>query len=329
MLVEALRRRLGDPQARSFQLMGEDLALLTGGDLAEAAQAWQAALDAIPLLVRPRLVEVLTELQAQAHAFLRKYNRNVHARVAGYVEMARRCRFAYPWPVVAILGIEQVLSGLRQNRLYGLVGEAARWLGFRALSQLSDGSDDILRRTNRGIFADSVPTMMLALRARSLRQAGETALAEALVEGPLPPFFDDECRALARALTAGLELPDPGARFEALAELTLRHFGREQAIFSFQIGPAPTRQPPALIRRLLAVRDLPAPVVEDGQVVIRPFVLSPGFDLRDHDARVAELGRAFVTSVTTRVEDYRHACTHVLARWGRPGEQLVIDYCDS
>jgi hypothetical protein len=36
MLVDALRRRLNDPRAHSFQLMGEDLALLDGADFAAA-----------------------------------------------------------------------------------------------------------------------------------------------------------------------------------------------------------------------------------------------------------------------------------------------------
>jgi hypothetical protein len=173
VLIDALRRRLADPDASSFQLLGEDLTLLTGDDLLEAGRAWQAALERVPAAWRARVAEELTALQREAHRFVRKYNRSVHARLAGYVEIGRRCRFAYPWPVVAILGIEQVLTGMRQNRVYGLVGEAARRLGWRALAQITDGSEDVLRRTNRGIFADSLPPVMLALRAHALRQAGE------------------------------------------------------------------------------------------------------------------------------------------------------------
>jgi hypothetical protein len=129
MLIDALRRRLGDPEAQSFQLLGEDLVALTGADLADAARAWQAALERVPAEHRARVDAELTALQGEAHRFLRKYNRSVHARLAGYVEIGRRCRFAYPWPVVAILGIEQVMEGMRHNRVYGLVGEAARRLG--------------------------------------------------------------------------------------------------------------------------------------------------------------------------------------------------------
>ena len=325
MLVDALRRRLGDPEAASFQLTGEDLVLLTGDDLARAGADWQAALARVAEPLRPRVVDELGAVQREAHRFLRKYNRSVGARIAGYVELGRRCRFAYPWPVVAVLGIEQVLSGMRQNRVYGLVGEAARRLGWRALWQLSDGGDDVLRRTNRGIFADSVPTVLLGLRAHALAGAGEPALAAALLDGPLPPVCDEECRAVARGLRDGLALVDPAARFTALARLTLRHFGREQAIFSHHIGPPPARATSPVVRRLMAIRAVPAPVVRRGQVRLEPFALPPDFDLRDHATRVALFGRAFVESVTGSAADYRLAAAHVLRRWGRPGERLPPD----
>jgi hypothetical protein len=326
MLVDALRRRLGDPDAQSFQLLGEDLSALTGEDLMDAARAWQVALERVTPALRARVSDELTTLQRDAHRFLRKYNRSVHARLAGYVEIGRRCRWAYPWPVVAMLGIEQVLTGMRHNRLYGLVGEAARRLGWAALDQLSDGSEDVLRRTNRGIFADSLPTVLLALRAHALREAGEAAVAEALLDGPLPPTFDEECRALARALYDGLGVRDATERFGALSRLTTRHFAREQAIFSYQIGPPPSRAQPRVIRRLLAIRAVPAPVIADGRVTLAPFALPAGFDLRDHAARVALFGRAFVDSVTRSVDDYRSAAAHVTARYGRKSERPDIAY---
>lgn len=326
MLIDALRRRLGDPDAQSFQLAGEDLIALTGEDLADAARAWQAALERVPVEHRARVDAELGALQHEAHRFLRKYNRSVHARLAGYVEIGRRCQFAYPWPVVAILGIEQVMEGMRHNRVYGLVGEAARRVGWRALAQLTDGSEDVLRRTNRGIFADSLPTVMLALRAAELRRGGEAALAGALLDGPLPPTFDDECRALARALYDGLAIADAHRRFETLARLTVRHFAREQAIFTHQIGPPPSRPQPALLRRLLAIRAVPAPVVAGGRVRLAPFALPAGFDLRDHAARVSLFGRAFVDAITGSVDDYRVAVAHVVARWGRPHERAAVAY---
>ncbi len=325
-LIDALRRRLGDDRAQSFQLFGEDLLALTGGDLADAAAAWGAALERVPVGLRARVEEELTTLQAGAHRFVRKYNRSVHARLAGYVEIGRRCRFVYPWPVVAILGIEQVMEGMRQNRVYGLVGEAARRLGWRALAQLADGSEDVLRRTNRGIFADSLPTVLLALRADELRRAGQGELAAALVDGPLPPTFDEECRALARALFDGLAIADPAARFATLAQLTARHFAREQAIFTHQIGPPSSRPQPWALRRLLAIRAVPAPVVDGRRVRLAPFPLPRGFDMRDHDARVALFGRAFVDSITRTADEYRVAVAHVVARWGRPRERADVGY---
>ncbi len=326
MLIDALRRRLGDPDAQSFQLAGEDLIALTGADLADAARDWQSALERVPAEHRARVDEELGALQHEAHLFLRKYNRSVHARLAGSVEIGRRCRFAYPWPVVAILGIEQVMEGMRHNRVYGLVGEAARRVGWRALAQLTDGSEDVLRRTNRGIFADSLPTVMLALRADGLRRDGEAQLAGALLDGPLPPTFDEECRALARALYDGLAIADPQERFATLSRLTVRHFAREQAIFTHQIGPPPSRPQPVVLRRLLAIRAVPAPVVAAGRVKLAPFALPAGFDLRDHAARVSLFGRAFVDAVTGSVDDYRVAVAHVVARWGRPRERPPIDY---
>jgi len=326
MLIDALRRRLGDPEAQSFQLFGDDLIALTGGDLADAAREWQAALTRVPAAHRARVEEELTALQADAHRFLRKYNRSVHARLAGYIEIGRRCRFAYPWPVVAILGIEQVMEGMRHNRVYGIVGEAARRVGWRALAQLTDGSEDVLRRTNRGIFADSLPTVMLALRADALRRKGEAALAGALLDGPLPPTFDDECRTLARSLYDGLGIEDAQQRFATLSRLTVRHFAREQAIFTHQIGPPSSRPQPAVLRRLLAIRAVPAPIVDGGRVKLAPFALPAGFDMRDHGARVSLFGRAFVDSITRSIADYRTAAAHVVARWGRPGETAPIAY---
>jgi len=46
-----------------------------------------------------------------------------------------------------------------------------------------------------------------------------------------------------------------------------------------------------------------------------PFALPPGFDLRDHAARVAAFGRAFVASVTASPADHAIATAWVLARF--------------
>ena len=161
---------------------------------------------------------------------------------AGYVEIGRRCRFAYPWPVVAILGIEQVhRQGMRQNRVYGLVGEAARRMGWRGLADLIDGSEDVLRRTNRGIFADSCRRCCWRLRADELRRAGEgDARGGARRRAAAADVRRGVPRARSRALRRARHRR-AAARFAALSRLTVRHFAREQAVFTHQIGPPPSR----------------------------------------------------------------------------------------
>jgi hypothetical protein len=73
---------------------------------------------------------------------------------------------------------------------------------------------------------------------------------------------------------------------------------------------------------MTGLREVPAPaVVRDRrggpQVVFRPHALPAGFDMRDHDARVRELGRAFVEPVTGTVADYRAAVEYVVRRFDR------------
>ena len=303
MLIDALRARLGDPHAPSFRLMGEDLQLLTVGDV-HAALAVQATAD-------PAVLAEEAALATEAHGWLRKYNRSMHGRVAGYVELGRRCAFRYPWPIVAILGIVQVMSGMDRARLYGLAGRVASRLGYKFFEQLGDASEDILRRTNRGIFADSVPTVLRALRVAELRRAGNTAVADALADGAAALLWDDECARLCRAIADGLAITGDDAQFRALAATTLHHFDREQAIFSHHMS-ARSRS-----RKLPAAKAIPAPLVVRGKLVFKPFALPPGFDLRDHDARVAAFGQAFVTSVTGTLADYRVAREWVVARFGQ------------
>jgi len=306
MLIDALRARLAEPTAPSFRLMGEDLQLLT---LADALDALTAQAAAIPPAVRDELVVEERALAAEAHRWLRKYNRSMHGRVAGYLELGRRCAFRYPWPVVAILGIVQVMSGMDRARLYGLAGRLASRFGYAFFEQLGDASEDILRRTNRGIFADSVPTVLRALRAEELRAAGKRELAAALLDGRAALLWDAASSALCRAIADGLAIVDEGARFAALAEATLRHFDREQAIFTHHIAARSKR------RKLPSAKSLPAPIVDGAKLAFKPFRLPPGFDLRDHDARVAAFGAAFVTSVTGSPADYRVATDWVLAKF--------------
>jgi hypothetical protein len=307
MLIDALRARLGDPGAPSFRLMGEDLQLLTVDELRAAAAAQEAA---IPAVLRDELLGEERAIAVEAHGWLRRYNRSMHARVAGYLEIGRRCAFRYPWPIVAILGIVQVMAGLDRARLYGLVGRSASRLGYTFLERLGDASEDILRRTNRGIFADSVPTVLRALRVEALRCEGKAALADALIEGRAAVLWDAESAALCRAIADGLGIEDEAARFRALAATTLRHFDREQAIFTHHIASRRGS------RKLPAARFVPAPLIRRGKLEFKSFRLPPAFDLRDHELRVEAFARAFVTPVTGSPSDYRIARDWVIARFG-------------
>jgi hypothetical protein len=300
VLIDRLRARLGDPRAASFQLAGEDLALLDAEDIRAAADAHASALAAIPAELRGDLVDEERALAAESHAWLRRHNRSVHARIAGYVALARRCELRYPWPIVAVLGIHQVSTAIERNRLVGIAGRVRP-----KLSRLADASEDVLRRTNRGIFADSVPTVLRALRGEELARAGRRDLATALVTGAIAPWWDEQSRALCSAIAGGLALDDEPARFAALARTTHDHFAREQAIFTFHMG-AGKRPAPA--------REVTGPTIARGRLVFRARPLPLGFDMRDHDARVREFGRAFVTAVTSSIDDYRIAARWVLDR---------------
>jgi hypothetical protein len=332
MLVDVLRWRLSDAGAASFQLMGEDLTLLSGPELLKAAAAYSSELERLPPTVREPFEREQARLAGEAHRFLRRYNRSVHTRLSGYLEIGRRCQFQYPWPVVAMLGICQVLTGIGKNRVYGLIGPAASRLGLRVLEHMVESTEDVLRRTNRGIFADSMPTVMLALRVHELRQSGDRQLADALLDGPLPLLMDDESRSLAHALVEGLAIRSGSERFARLAQLTLEHFAREQAIFTYHMGPPAAREH-ALVKRLSGIKAVPAPVIVRSllgkrRVAFKPFAMPPGFDMRDHDTRVRELGRAYVSSVTGDLDDYRAAVAFVTDRFGKPGERAEIDFSD-
>ena len=125
-MLHALRHRLGAPSASSYQLMGEELHLLTVDDLRAAVAAHDAA---IPDDLRADLVAEELALATESHRWLAKYNRSVYGRIAGYVAIGKRLDFVYPWPVVAVLGILQVIGGMDRVRLYGLAGRIASRLG--------------------------------------------------------------------------------------------------------------------------------------------------------------------------------------------------------
>jgi hypothetical protein len=326
-LIEAVRRALGDARAGSFQLMGEDLSLVSGQALLEAAAAYQRGLDDLPPAVRERFVREQESLLGEVHAFLRTHNRSIHTRIRGYLALGQRLAFEYPWPVVAMLGICQVLEGITFNRRFAFLAPALRRLGSRTLDELVENTEDVLRRTNRGIFADSVPTVLTAVRVHELRLRGEHDVAEALLDGPLPPLMDEENRMLARQLSAGLAISGARERFDALSEVTLRHFDREQAIFTHHMNArrdgAPRTKARGLLNRALALRSVMAPTIErrgvgggDRHVVFARYELPRGFDMREHETRVELFADAFVKSVTREPEDYRAAVRYVVKRFG-------------
>src|SRR5262245_26448019 len=108
-LTDILRALLNEPGAASFQLMGEDLALLSAADVARAGAAYAAALARLPPSIADRFGSEQADLLRLAHDWLRWYGGSVHGRIAGYLQLGRLCEFEYPWPVVAILGICQVM----------------------------------------------------------------------------------------------------------------------------------------------------------------------------------------------------------------------------
>lgn len=312
----SLAERLG---LKSFQLTGAAFPLLGGPELHAAGCEYEEGLRALPAQVRGRYPQVQAEILREAADWLRRYDRSVSRRLAGYLALGRRCHFEYPWPVVAMLGIFAVQGGIARNQVLALWGRLGARAGVATLARISDLSEDILRRTNHGIFADSVPTVLYALSAHALRLRGEAELADALLSGPLPPLFDEESREIMRGLCHGLAVPDPAARFRLLADHTLRHFAREQAIFTHQMGPGRGRPTPPW-SWLFRARSVPAPVVVSGKAgrrtEFRPFPLPADFDLRDHDARVLHFGQAFVLSVTGTREDYQAAVEYVQRRLG-------------
>jgi hypothetical protein len=297
----------------SFELSGGDaLTGLTGAAWAAAANAYQAGLAKLPAALRSEFERRQAEILDEAYRFVHKHNRSVHARVAGYIELGQRCQFEYPWPVVAVVGICQAWEAVGQNRLRAFWGSALARLGQKSAQLVSDATDDVLRRTNRGIFADSVPTVLYALAAHGEK---DSELSRAFLDGPLPPIFDEESRDLMRRIVTGLKISDSAARFRNLADLTLHHFGREQAIFTYQMNARPKPKKATLLSRLGRLQRVSAPVIVDGTLRFRPYKLPADFDVRDHAARVEHFGRAFVTSITASRADYEAAQRYVLERF--------------
>ncbi len=131
------------------------------------------------------------------------------------------------------------------------------------------------------------------------------ALAEALLDGPLPPLIDDETRALGRAIYRGLGVRDAGERFKTLADVTARALLRRArpAVFSYHMGPRRAISRGGVARGAMArLRSVEAPRIVERkgglELVFAPYPLPRGFVMEDHEARVREFGKAFVTSIT-------------------------------
>ncbi len=216
-LLDEVRAVLADADLPSFRLYGEDLVALAPDRLRRAADEHDANVEKhVPPSLRKAVVEERTELLRAAHAFLTRYNPSIHNRIRGYLELGRRMEFAYPWPVVAILGIMEVMRTIRTVHLLGLAGGALERVGYSKLGETVERTDDVLRRTNRGIFADSVPTVLFALRCHELRTMDREDLARAILAGPRPIWMDAESKAIAQSLYEGLAVADPEQRFERL-----------------------------------------------------------------------------------------------------------------
>ncbi len=313
-------RELLDQQVESFRVYGEDLIVMTPDRLARAASRHQQELEKrVPQSLREPLIRAQRDVLTQAHTFVVRYGASIHTRIRGYLVLGERMKFEYPWPVVAVLGLHEVLRSLVRVHGLGVVAFGLARVGIPALSERIERVDDVLRRTNRGIFLDSVPTVLYALHALELERAGESAVSRLMLEGSCPIVMDEHALGLARSLVAGLRMEDPETRFAALAELTLVHFAREQAVFSHHLGAR--RAPVGRLERLLSARHIVAPRVEgrpgERRLVFRPSPLPAGFDLLDHDARVRVFGEAFVSSVTRSREDYRVAQRWVTDHYGR------------
>ena len=309
--------------------MGEDLTLLTGANLRSALAAYEAELMlTVPARLHDAFEAEQQALATEANTWLHRYNQSIHQRIQGYLALGSKSHWEFPWPTVAVLGLSQVLGGVLRTRLCGLAGRLARGLGGGMLERLASGIDDVLLRTNRSIFADSIPVVLMGLRCHQLRREGRAELAKALLEGPTPLLMDEDCRALAWGLYQAMGIPSAEERFVALAELTHGQFHREQAIFSHHIGNALSGKAAPALKLLLRFSEISAPHVEHGpggrRLVLKSFPLPSNFQLDDHETRVELFGQAFVHSITGSIADYETAVGYVLEQFSEAPEPAPL-----
>jgi hypothetical protein len=312
-LNESLQRALAPADASSFRLTNDELWLVTGADLKKAADEYEQAMSRLKPDLRKRVAEEHVELATATWKWLRRFNISMEERMAGYSAMGRAFGWEYPWPAVAVLGVMTVRGGVRQSELIRLAGSAVR-----LVLEVGDWMQDVLRRTNRQIFCDSIPSALWALRCHGLRQAGESMVADALLDGPLPPAMDEECRSVIRNLDASLRLEKSEERFVALTEMTMKQFDREQAVFtagmgSMRNGRIPSWEPWRL--RFTRLKKVDAPVIRGGKLVFEPYALPKDFEVRNHGQRTEIFGKAFVRAITGSMTDFRVAVDEVAKRF--------------
>ena len=119
----------------------------------------------------------------------------------------------------------------------------------------------------------------------------------------------------------GLGLEDREERFRCLAEVTLAHFAREQAILSFHMGVRASSSPPSprksWVARRLDPKSVYAPRIRNRTLELAPFPLPDGFQMKDHERRVEVFGEAFVKSITRTRDEYEIARDWVVGRFGK------------
>jgi hypothetical protein len=312
-LNHALRRAFEPADASSFRLSSDELWLVTGADLKKAADEYDQAMSKVKPDLRKRLVDEHVELATATWKWLRKFNVSMEERMAGYSALGRAFAWEYPWPAVAVFGTLAMRTGLRQSEALRLAGSAVR-----PVLEVGDWMQDVLRRTTRGVFADSIPAALWALRCHCLRQAGESMVADALLDGPLPPAMDDENLSVMRNLDATLKLENAEQRFSALTDMSMKQFDRDQAVFtgalgSMRNGRLPSWEPWRV--RFTRMKKVEAPVIRGEKLVLEPFALPRDFEVRNHGQRTELFGQAFVSSITGSIKDFKVAVADVSKRF--------------